>query len=307
MTPNYGREAIPERVRLGTQLVLPGGGASPAIGAVVGFGAFASGVATGTDFTWAEVGILRAVPSVFDGDYLTAGNVTGGASELIGRFIPSRFVVALNAPLFATACAAGSFTYQGQPFSYVTAPVITATAVGVSGATTTNYTGAFFKLTNATVSGRTYSSPAAALDVSGLPAAGVDPNVVPTGGGVGTLTFSSGSGLSVRQRRATSAVRGADCLVDQRAGRRRSGRGRRRSARQSRDVRLRRRHRVHVGAGDTLRPRAHRHGRRLRARRPARADARRVLRERGRGLRRERRGRLHDERHARVLGRTRKA
>jgi len=196
VTPNYGRESMPETVSLAAQLVAPAGGASPAIGSTAGFGAFTGGVATGTDFTWAEVGIVRAVPSVGDGSYLTAGNVTGAPSEPIGRFVPSHFVVALNSPLFGTACTAGGFTYQGQPFSYVTPPVITATAVAVSGTATTNYAGAFFKLSNATLSGRSYTSPAAALDTSGLPAAAVDPAVASTGGGVATLTFGSGSGLA---------------------------------------------------------------------------------------------------------------
>jgi hypothetical protein len=195
-TPNYGHEAVPETVRLTTQLVAPAGGANPAIGSTTGFGSFTNGVATGTDFTWSEVGIIRAVPGVGDANYLTAGDVTGPASERIGRFIPSRFVVALNAPLFATGCAAGGFTYQGQTFGYASAPVITATAVAAVGATTTNYTGAFFKLSNASLTGRSYSSAAGALNVAGLPATAVDPAIASPSGGVATLTFGSGSGLA---------------------------------------------------------------------------------------------------------------
>lgn len=194
-TPNYGRETPAEGVRLPVQVVAPAGGAAPSIGASVGFGAFANGTATGTDFVWNEVGIMRAVPGVADGDYLGAGDVTGPVSERIGRFIPARFDVTLNSPLFATACAAGGFTYQGEPFSYVAAPVITATAVSSSGGTTANYRDAFFKLTNATLSGRTYQSPAAALDTTGLPSTAVDPAIASPSGGVATLTFGSGSGL----------------------------------------------------------------------------------------------------------------
>jgi hypothetical protein len=194
-TPNYGREAIPETVRLTPQLVAPAGGANPALAAPVGFGAFTNGVATGTDFAWAEVGIIRAVPSVGDGSYLTAGDVTGPPSEPIGRFVPSHFAVTPNSPLFATACTAGGFTYQGQPFGFAAAPVITATAVSVAGTPTTNYAGDFFKLANATLSARTYLSPAAPLDESGLPSPAVDPVIASAGGGVATLTFGSGSGL----------------------------------------------------------------------------------------------------------------
>jgi MSHA biogenesis protein MshQ len=196
-TPNYGRETPAEGVRLAAQIFAPAGGASPAIGSTVGFGAFANGVATGTDFTWSEVGILRAVPGVGDADYLLAGDVTGALSERIGRFIPSRFVAALNAPTFLTACGVGGFTYQGQSFGYGAAPVITATAVAAGGTTTTNYTnGAFFKLSNATLTGRTYTG-ASALDTSGLPAAGADPAIAIAGPGIATLTFSSGAGLKV--------------------------------------------------------------------------------------------------------------
>ena len=194
-TPNYGRETPAESVRLPVQIVAPAGGANPAIGSTVGFGSFSSGAATGTDFVWNEVGIMRAVPGIGDGDYLGAGDVSGPVSERIGRFVPARFAVALNAPLFGTACAAGGFTYQGQTFGYVSAPVITATAVNVSGGTTTNYRDAFFKLTNATLAGRAYSSPAAALDTTGLPSTAVDPVIASPAGGVATLTFGGGSGL----------------------------------------------------------------------------------------------------------------
>lgn len=193
-TPNFGRESIPQSVRLATQLVAPAGGASPAIGSTMGFGPFSGGEATGTDFTWSEVGIVRLVPGIDDGDYLTAGDVASPPSEPVGRFIPSHFSVALNAPLFATSCAAGGFTYQGQPFHYTTVPVITATAVAVNGTPTTNYAGPFFKLSNATLTGRTYSSPAATLDTAGLPA--LDPVIGSGGAGVATLTFGSGSGLT---------------------------------------------------------------------------------------------------------------
>jgi MSHA biogenesis protein MshQ len=197
-TPNYGREAIPESVRLATQLVAPAGGSSPAIGWAAGFGEFTNGTATGNDFAWSEVGIVRAVPGVGDEDYLLAGDVIGPLSEPIGRFVPSHFVVDLNPPpLFTAACSAGGFTYHGQPFGYTTAPVITATAVAADGATTTNYTtDQFFKLSPTTLNGRTYSNPGATLDTSGLPDTTVDPAIARPSPGVVTLTFSAGSGLA---------------------------------------------------------------------------------------------------------------
>ncbi len=195
-TPNYGREAIPETVRLGVQLHAPGGGASPAVGSTAGFGAFVSGVATGTDFTWSEVGIVRLQPGVGDSSYLSAGDVTGTLSERVGRFVPHHFSVAVNTPEFTTGCNAGGFTYAGQTFGYSTAPVITATALAAGGTITQNYTGAFFKLATATLSNRTYTPASGSLDTSGLPTTAVDPVVAEIGGGNATLTFGSGIGLS---------------------------------------------------------------------------------------------------------------
>ncbi len=195
-TPNYGRETPAEGVRLVPTLFLPAGGANPSVGGT-GFGAFTNGVATGTDFTWSEVGIMQARGGIKDADYLGAGDVAGATlNERIGRFIPSRFVAALNSPLFTTACTAGTFTYQGQAFAYSTVPVITATAVSVGGSTTTNYTGAFFKLTNSTLTGRSYTSAAGTLDTTGLPATTADPAIASPSGGVATLTFGGGSGLN---------------------------------------------------------------------------------------------------------------
>ena len=196
VTPSYGREAIAETVRLVPQLYAPAGGAAPPVGAALGFGAFANGTAVGSDFTWPEVGIVRLVPHVGDADYLGAGDAAVDTpSERVGRFVPSHFVVALNTPLFATACGAGGFTYAGQPFGYATAPQITVTAAAVGGTTTANYAGAFFKLATSTLQNRVYTSPGGTFDASGLPAAGADPVVAAAAPGVATLTFSSGAGL----------------------------------------------------------------------------------------------------------------
>jgi MSHA biogenesis protein MshQ len=205
-TPNYGREALAETVRLAVQLHEPVGGASPPVAAAAGFGAFVNGVATGTDFTWSEVGIVRFSPGVGDSDYLGAGDVTGTASERVGRFIPHHFSVALNAPQFATACNAGGFTYTGQQFGYATAPVITATALAAGGTTTLNYAGAFFKLATATLANRTYAAALGMLDTSALPAPAVDPLVADIGGGNATLTFGSGTGLSFARTTADPPI-----------------------------------------------------------------------------------------------------
>ncbi len=62
-TPNYGRESAPETVRLTANLV---GGLgltnNPPLSNPTSFGPFASGRATGTTFSWGEVGIITLTP-----------------------------------------------------------------------------------------------------------------------------------------------------------------------------------------------------------------------------------------------------
>jgi MSHA biogenesis protein MshQ len=164
------------------------------------FGSYTSGVATGTAFSWPEVGIITLTPTV--ASYLGSGTVTGTTTGNVGRFIPNNFAVSLNSPLFATACSAGSFTYVGQPFGYSVAPVITVTAQALGGATTQNYAntagGSLFRLTNASLTGRSYTPTPASpgLTLTDLPATTVDPTIMSTGAGQGTLTFSAGTGIS---------------------------------------------------------------------------------------------------------------
>jgi MSHA biogenesis protein MshQ len=197
-TPNYGQELSPAGVTLTPTLVSPAGGNSPAVGNAAAFGAFSGGIATGTGFTWPEVGIITLTPSVAGGSYLGTGNVVGTTTGNIGRFIPHHFSVALNTPLFATACAAGGFTYLGQSFGYSVPPVISVTAQTQAGVTTQNYTGSFFRLSNASLTGRAYSATPASpsLNLAGLPASGVDPAIASLGNGQGSLTFSAGTGIA---------------------------------------------------------------------------------------------------------------
>jgi MSHA biogenesis protein MshQ len=198
-TPNYGQEIGPQGVQLTPNLVLPAGGDAAPIGNPSGFGAFSAGIATGTAFSWPEVGIITLTPSV--ASYLGTGPVTGTSSGNVGRFIPNGFAVALNTPVFATGCAQGTpgdYTYVGQPFTYAVPPVITLTAQALGGATTQNYTGAFLRLTNGSLTGRSYTpTPASpALTLTGLPPASADPGIADLGAGQSTLTFSAGSGIA---------------------------------------------------------------------------------------------------------------
>ena len=196
ITPNYGQEIIAETVRLTPNLVAPVAGDNPPLGAPTSFGIFVNGQATGNSFSWPEVGIITLTPSVGDNDYLGAGDVTGTTSDNVGRFRAHHFTTALNTPTFSTSCAAGSFTYIGEAFSYSNEPVITVTARSVAGEIADNYTGGFFKLTNASLPDPAYTATPATLDTSGLPPGSSDPAVASIGGGIGTLTFSSGSGLA---------------------------------------------------------------------------------------------------------------
>jgi len=193
-TPNFGQELAPVTVQLTPALVVPATGHLPAV--TGNFGTYVAGSSTGTNFTWPEVGIISLTPSI--ASYLGSGTVTGATSANVGRFIPSSFAVALNTPVFGTGCTAGSFTYVGQPFTYTVAPVISATAQAIGGATTQNYTGSLMRMTNGSLTGRAYTATPAspALTLTGLPASTTDPTIVDLGAGKVSLTFSAGSGLS---------------------------------------------------------------------------------------------------------------
>ena len=117
--PNYGKESPAETVKLTANLV---GGLglinNPALTNPTAFGAFSGGSATGTTFAWGDVGIITLSPSVGDGDYLGAGDVTGTASGNVGRFIPDHFALS-GASLTnrsTSACSpASTFTYMNEP------------------------------------------------------------------------------------------------------------------------------------------------------------------------------------------------
>jgi len=195
VTPNYGQEIAPPGVTLSANLVLPVGGNAAALNNASAFGSFGAGIATGTTFNWPDVGIITLTPGV--ANYLLSGGVTGTASGNVGRFIPNAFAAAPNTPVFGTTCAGGSFSYLGQPLTYTVPPVLTVTALSAAGSIAHNYTGAFLKMTNSTLTGRTYTptpvSPA--LDSSGLPSTATDPAISDLGSGQATLTFGSGTGL----------------------------------------------------------------------------------------------------------------
>ena len=157
--------------------------------------AFVAGQLVSDVATYNQVGSFTAqlVDSNFasidsaDGSTAAELNIQSAAID-VGRFVPDHFAVAVNTPKFGTACGS-AFTYVGQQFSYTTQPVITVTAQDASNNTTTLYTGSWWRLTNASLTGKTYSALSGVLDTSGI--VGADPIIAP-GSGTGTLTFSSG-------------------------------------------------------------------------------------------------------------------
>lgn len=210
-TPSFGHESPPEGLRFSTQVLLPAGGNAPDVAG--SFGGFTNGQATGAAFSWPDVGVIALVPRVADGNYLGSGDVVGTATAAVGRFIPDHFSVAVNTPLFATACAAGGFTYTGQPFGFAVPPVATVTAEALGGSTTLNYGGALLRVTNSSLTGRSYSAAAGTLDQSGLPAATADPAIGDLGGGRFTLTFAAGAGLSFQHAAPTAPFDAAISLT----------------------------------------------------------------------------------------------
>jgi len=151
-TPNFGRELVPESVRLESTLQAPAGGNNPVPVADPGFGTFVDGVATG-QWRWDEVGVITLTPRLADGDYLGYGtpaqpapgnnpDVVGTALANVGRFIPFSLSVTNNTPVLGHACAAGSFSYVGQEFGFATNPQLTVSGRNALGAVTGNYVNA---------------------------------------------------------------------------------------------------------------------------------------------------------------------
>jgi MSHA biogenesis protein MshQ len=183
-----------------------------------GFGAAVGGTASGSAFTYSEVGnFVIGINGVYDDAFTNvsadrsngdctldfSNSLVGGrygchfgnntASAAIGRFTPDHFDVALNVPAFTPAC--GSFTYVGQGFSYSTAPVITVTArnsAGLGNVITRNYTGAWQKITTGSLTypggtSKGYRAFTGTLDVTNVPN---NPTITPGGAGSeGTITL----------------------------------------------------------------------------------------------------------------------
>jgi len=172
-----------------------------------------SGVATGSAFTYSEVGLFRfSAEGVYDENFTSVdqnGDCTDDfantpdadgkigckfgntvESDYFGRFTPSHFDVTLNTPVFSASNS--TFSYIGQPVMYATIPVATLTAKNAAGVTTANYTGSYWKVNPTDASfGITpsYTEANHALMIIDDAA----PVAIDNGGGSGTLSFSDTS------------------------------------------------------------------------------------------------------------------
>lgn len=208
-TPNYGQEgtneATDEDIDLSALLNQPNPGNDPGLSGGTSITSITSGSGNSSTVNYDEVGIIEIAAQVaVDNDYLGVGSVIG-KSGYVGRFVPYVFEATLNTPEFTSACS--TFSYIGQSFTYATVPVINliARAKGIApafGTATQNYTGGFFKLTDAKFQAdgnRTYSAAVGTLDLGNVlvpvPLA-VDPVIADTGNGTATLTFSDGGGIT---------------------------------------------------------------------------------------------------------------
>lgn len=138
VTPNFGKEKVPESVLLDPANVTAGMVTPPDV--LGDFASFNNGVSTGTAFTWSEVGIITLTPMIKDGNYLGAGDVTGTASGNVGRFYPDHFDTEIDSvsgvPMTCPSglsCSGVGIVYSGQPFG------LTVTAMNVGGTATANY------------------------------------------------------------------------------------------------------------------------------------------------------------------------
>jgi MSHA biogenesis protein MshQ len=185
-TPNFGRETSPEGVVVSHTLVAPALGIIGSLANASGFGSFSNGVATGSAFSWSEVGVIRLTPSLADGSYLGTGPVTGTASGNVGRFYPHHFDTSVT-----PACSA-VFSYAGQPFNVT----VTARNGLATPGTTSNVDNTLGWANAVTL------SDGSAL---GLGAIG--------GTGVAASTFSGGSGSGSASYSFTSKTTGPQTLV----------------------------------------------------------------------------------------------
>lgn len=115
---------------------------------------FVSGISTFNQASYSEVGLLNL--DLMDSNYGGVGIIVPGDAIDMGRFIPDHFRLSVSGNgSFQPSCTSGpaDFTYIGEDFSYLVAPVVTISPVVASGiGVTQNYRGSFMHLTAGEIS-----------------------------------------------------------------------------------------------------------------------------------------------------------
>ncbi len=198
-----------------TACLLPAAPTACALGTLApGTWSASSGVVTSTTATYSEVGAfkMKLVDTTFANVDAADGSTTAeryieSTTPDVGRFVPDHFDLgSLNTPQFKTfnasdaACSSvpspRSFTYIGQAFGYVTAPQATISAKNATGATTANYRGPLWKLTDADLV-QAYSYTLTPASMPGLDTGLIGtPTLSSNGDGTGTAASNSNDVLA---------------------------------------------------------------------------------------------------------------
>jgi uncharacterized repeat protein (TIGR01451 family) len=180
-----------------TQLTLSAPAVTAVTGAVVNymFPSFSGGSATGTNFTWGEVGIITLTPSIGDSSYLGSGSVTGTTSGNVGRFYPHHFEVTgsviSRSDLQTTEAQTTPYTYMGEPQKVT----LTVTAHNAADGATQNYAGSFAKLDATTLgTGANWFNTGCAVGTQCMGLGAMNPGASSGTGLSGRLSVSTGPG-----------------------------------------------------------------------------------------------------------------
>ena len=116
----------------------------------VGAWTYASGALSSTSAAYSDAGVFSwevEDRSFADVDAADSTKIQryfrSNAVIFSGRFVPATYQLNLNVPVLQTSCAAGGFTYLGQPFGYAAPPSVAVKAMNgaATPAQTANYLG----------------------------------------------------------------------------------------------------------------------------------------------------------------------
>ncbi|MDF1527984.1 MAG: LamG domain-containing protein [Sedimenticola sp.] len=193
-----------------------------------------NGTATGTAFSYSEVGNFRLLAEGIYDDGFTAVDQSGdctndfsnspvagkvgckfgntAVTDWVGRFIPADFTLVItDQGVLENSCLAGGFSYAGTPIGYAAlqAPAATIMARNSAGVTTQNYTGIYSKLSASDINLPNITTDGTQLGVDGLNKVGLNWSVgVPdwTDNGNGTFSFALSGDAFTYARTANDLV-----------------------------------------------------------------------------------------------------